>query len=273
MHNKSLTVDNQASIVGGRNIADEYFEAGENQSFADIDVLAVGDAVRAISTEFDLYWNSASAYPARLIVKREPALRRAELAQRAQAVRNSAEASGYRRRNHAHAPGAGTARRADEVRMDDRARRSRRPGQDAQPDRGERVAAAADAAHRLRLADEGVRPGIAVLRAGEAGTAALVALARSGVRVRILTNSLAGTDEVSVHAGYFKRRADLLRAGVELYEIKPPQRRSCSGAKRSASIRRRGCTPRPSRSTGARSSSARSTSIRARPSSTPRWAW
>ena len=46
MHNKSFTVDNQVAIVGGRNIADEYFEAGEGLSFADIDVLAVGEAVR-----------------------------------------------------------------------------------------------------------------------------------------------------------------------------------------------------------------------------------
>ena len=56
---------------------------------------------------------------------------------------------------------------------------------------------------------------------GEQGTAALAALARRGVRVRVLTNSLAATDEVSVHSGYERRRVALLRAGVELYEIKP----------------------------------------------------
>ena len=56
---------------------------------------------------------------------------------------------------------------------------------------------------------------------GENGTAALVALAGSGVRIRILTNSLAASDEKSVHAGYAKRREDLLRAGIRLYELKP----------------------------------------------------
>jgi putative cardiolipin synthase len=56
---------------------------------------------------------------------------------------------------------------------------------------------------------------------GEEGTAALVALARRGVKVRILTNSLASSDEGVVHAGYAKRRLDLLRAGVSLYELKP----------------------------------------------------
>ena len=56
---------------------------------------------------------------------------------------------------------------------------------------------------------------------GEQGTEAMAALARSGVRVRILTNSLAATDVGAVHAGYAKRRAALLAAGVKLYEIKP----------------------------------------------------
>jgi putative cardiolipin synthase len=53
------------------------------------------------------------------------------------------------------------------------------------------------------------------------GTAALVALARSGVKVRILTNSLAASDVAAVHAGYAKWRVELLRGGVQLYEFKP----------------------------------------------------
>jgi cardiolipin synthase C len=56
---------------------------------------------------------------------------------------------------------------------------------------------------------------------GTQGTAALVALARRGVEVRILTNSLAASDVAAVHAGYAKRREELLRAGVRLYEFKP----------------------------------------------------
>lgn len=64
MHNKSFTADNQATVVGGRNIADEYFGAGGGLTFADLDILAVGPAVFEVSKEFDVYWNSASAYPA-----------------------------------------------------------------------------------------------------------------------------------------------------------------------------------------------------------------
>jgi putative cardiolipin synthase len=56
---------------------------------------------------------------------------------------------------------------------------------------------------------------------GDGGTEAIAALARRGVRVRVLTNSLAATDVVAVHAGYAKRRRELLEAGVVLYELKP----------------------------------------------------
>jgi putative cardiolipin synthase len=56
---------------------------------------------------------------------------------------------------------------------------------------------------------------------GEVGTEALTELVRKGVRVRVVTNSLAATDEKSVHSGYVKRREALLRGGVQLLELKP----------------------------------------------------
>ncbi|HBC34768.1 MAG TPA: hypothetical protein DC045_10700, partial [Marinobacter adhaerens] len=63
MHNKSFTADNQASIIGGRNIADEYFGVGDGTLFADLDVLAIGPVVERVSRDFDRYWASQSAYP------------------------------------------------------------------------------------------------------------------------------------------------------------------------------------------------------------------
>lgn len=68
MHNKSLTADNQASITGGRNIGDAYFGLADHGNFADLDVLAVGPIVQAISDQFDTYWNSVYAYPAATII-------------------------------------------------------------------------------------------------------------------------------------------------------------------------------------------------------------
>jgi putative cardiolipin synthase len=64
MHNKSFTADGQVAIVGGRNVADPYFAAGSGIAFADLDVVAAGTAVTEVAREFDLYWNSPSAYPA-----------------------------------------------------------------------------------------------------------------------------------------------------------------------------------------------------------------
>lgn len=53
MHNKSFTADNQASVAGGRNIADAYFGAADELGFADLDVVAVGPVVAEVSREFD----------------------------------------------------------------------------------------------------------------------------------------------------------------------------------------------------------------------------
>ncbi|MFX8813305.1 phospholipase D family protein, partial [Acinetobacter baumannii] len=55
MHNKSVTADNQVTIIGGRNVGDEYFGAAGEISFADLDVIAAGPVVRAVSDDFDLY--------------------------------------------------------------------------------------------------------------------------------------------------------------------------------------------------------------------------
>lgn len=70
MHNQSLTADGHATIVGGRNIGDEYFGSAASIAFADLDVLVVGPAAREFSIDFDRYWNSESAYPAEKLLPR-----------------------------------------------------------------------------------------------------------------------------------------------------------------------------------------------------------
>ncbi len=63
MHNKSFTVDNQVTLIGGRNIAGEYFDARDDEKFLDIDVLAIGPVVPDVSEMFDTYWNFRAAVP------------------------------------------------------------------------------------------------------------------------------------------------------------------------------------------------------------------
>src|SRR5688572_2073293 len=63
MHNKSWIADNRIAVVGGRNVGDEYFGAGEEMNFLDLDFAMLGTAVRDVSASFDRYWNSSSAFP------------------------------------------------------------------------------------------------------------------------------------------------------------------------------------------------------------------
>src|SRR3546814_13973120 len=72
MHNKSFTADNQATIIGGRNIGDEYFGVRDEGLFLDLDVLALGPVVEDVSRAFDRYWASESAYPAARILPEVP---------------------------------------------------------------------------------------------------------------------------------------------------------------------------------------------------------
>ncbi len=68
MHSKTYTVDNQATVVGGRNIGSEYFDADPDLAFTDLDALAVGPVVPMVSSEYDEYWNSEHAYPVTTLV-------------------------------------------------------------------------------------------------------------------------------------------------------------------------------------------------------------
>ena len=73
MHNKAMIADNQAAIVGGRNIGDEYFGASSMVEFGDLDVVVHGPVVKNISTEFDTFWNSPYAYPISALVGHDAA--------------------------------------------------------------------------------------------------------------------------------------------------------------------------------------------------------
>jgi putative cardiolipin synthase len=221
MHNKSFTVDNQVSVVGGRNIGDEYFEAGHASSFADLDLLMVGRIVREVSTVFDLYWNSASAYPAGAIVPQASAtaLAAAEvlLAESAEAP----DAAHYRQALlSSQAVNRLLAGRIDwqwcpaSLVFDDPKKVLQPPGQRDLLLLPRLVHAMGRPMRQLDLVSPYFVP-------GAEGTEALVALARGGVTVRVLTNSLAATDVGAVHAGYVGRRKTLLQGGVQLFELRP----------------------------------------------------
>jgi len=219
MHNKSLTADNQATIIGGRNIGDEYFGAGDDVMFADLDVLAFGPVVQQVSKDFDLYWASQSSYPAsRMIdsVGREGLAAIEDGAARAMA---SPESLDYRQAledsnligvlrdgsldlEWANAmmvsddPAKGLGQASDEDLLTGRIRGLLGPPRES-----------------VLLVSPYFVP-------VEKGTRMFADLEARGVEVTILTNALEATDVAAVHAGYAKRRRDLLEAGVRLFELK-----------------------------------------------------
>ena len=220
MHNKSFTADNQATIVGGRNVGNEYYGAGEGVEFADLDVLAVGAVVRDVSAAFDLYWNSASAYPAARILA-PAADPRALLEQTFDALREDPDARDYVEalRESPDVQALLGARLRLEWTQATLVRDDPRKTLDTADDRSLLLLAALlPAIGEPQRSFDLVSP---YFVPGERGTEVLAGLARRGVRVRVLTNSLAATDVGPVHAGYAKRREALLRAGVELHEFKP----------------------------------------------------
>ncbi|MGZ8273932.1 MAG: phospholipase D-like domain-containing protein [Burkholderiaceae bacterium] len=218
MHNKSFTVDNQLTVVGGRNIGNEYFAAGSGMLFADLDVVAVGAVVPAVSKQFDHYWNSPSAYPARQFVGAGDA---EQLKGKLAGNRSRPDAVAYIE-----------AVRATPIVRDIFAGRLTFDWTTAQvvsddPAKTLDTTARTDILLFPALVKAIGRPGRTLdlitpyFVPGEGGTAALVDLAKSGVAVRILTNSLSASDVSAVHSGYAKRREALLRGGVKLYELKP----------------------------------------------------
>jgi len=221
MHNKSFTADNQMTIVGGRNVGDEYYGADLNVGFQDLDVLAAGPVVREASAEFDRYWNSEFAYPAASLLAPPPGDGATRLNDNWQKVKQDPKAQRYadalRQTPLVQQLAEGriamewtTARILSDD--PDKVRSS--------PERSDLQLSAqlskvfGNGQRELDLVSPYFVP-------GKGGAEALERIAGRGVKVRVLTNSLAATDVAPVHAGYAKYRKELLRSGVMLYELKP----------------------------------------------------
>ncbi|MEO5606022.1 MAG: phospholipase D family protein, partial [Polaromonas sp.] len=219
MHNKSFTADNQATIVGGRNVGDEYFGAGEGTLSADLDVLAIGTVVDAVSSDFDRYWASASSYPVSQLLAPVSNDQLQEVSQSAARAERDPAAQAYiealRQATFVRRMVEGTLAfewAPTQLVSDDPAKvLSKAKQKDLLLPRLKQVLKSP--AESMDLVSPYFVP-------TADGVKTLVALRQQGVRIRVLTNSLEATDVAAVHAGYAKRRKDLLEAGVTLYELK-----------------------------------------------------
>lgn len=222
MHNKSLTIDGQATVVGGRNIGDEYFGATQDVAFADLDVMAVGTVVDDVSYDFDHYWNSQSAYPVEQLVKApnprevqalEKEETRALTLPGAEAYIRAVKTSDFienllaQRLEFHWVP----------VRMvsDDPAKVLGK----AQPETM-LTARLAEILDRPTRSVDLVSPYFVPTKQG---VQAFGQLADQGVQIRILTNAMEATDVIAVHAGYMKYRIPLLDRGIALFEMRGNQ--------------------------------------------------
>lgn len=230
MHNKSFTVDNHVTIVGGRNIGDEYFGASPELSFADLDVLTIGPIVEQVSHDFDRYWQSKSAYPVSLIVPKVAPERLKELADRSAKVAFDPAARKYMHSLHNQGllqkltNGQLELLWADIKMVSDDPRK----GLDKAKKEGLLATQLQEIIGTPQTDVELISPYFVPTKAG---TDAFARIVQNGVEVRVLTNSLAATDVAAVHAGYAKRRKALIQSGVELYEMrrtheKPKRRKS-----------------------------------------------
>lgn len=227
MHNKLWIADNAVAVMGGRNLGDAYFNVGGANDFADLDVLAAGPVVAEVSRSFDEYWNSEWAVPIVAFLGEPPRTGQLDLV----LSRMTAGAERFRESEYARAL------RAMEVgRL---VRDGRFPLVPARasaiyepPARPGAVTAEGEAQIMsvLRKSVEAAQREVILISPwlipSERGVGVLCTLARRGVRVRVLTNSLASTDVPVVHAGYARYRPRLLACGVEMHERRPSATRS-----------------------------------------------
>ena len=240
MHSKSFTVDNQAAILGGRNIGDEYFGARKDGLFADLDVLCVGPIVPCVSQAFDAYWNAPQAYPASSILGPVSPLKRRRVSAKAHKLARSAPAAEYNEAIHALPV-------FDDI-TNGTVRMEWAPATLVNHDYTDDKRPGIDQLGLEEIMPKGLPEPVSELdiMSGyfvptRSGAQALAWLARRGVRVRVLTNCYAATDVGFVHAGYAPYREQLLAAGVELFEMPAPDDKPKSARKfvRTGSLRSR----------------------------------
>ncbi|WP_269508593.1 phospholipase D family protein [Burkholderia sp. IMCC1007] len=240
MHNKAMIADNQLAIVGGRNLGDEYFSASPTLQFRDLDVLAAGPVTNDISKSFDDYWASPSSYPLRVLNHQSFDAKDLD------AMRDELRDHWRKNADPYNAKPLNATPLAQQIARDelelvwaptefkvDAPSKVARPTETYVSPPMQRLAELTRSAQKEFLAFS------PYFVPHDAGVKILGDMTARGVRVAIVTNSLAATDAVAVQAGYAPYRVPLLQRGVELYEFKAqagPPRARLFGSRSRASL-------------------------------------
>lgn len=226
MHNKTFIVDNKVVITGGRNIADEYFDYDHDYNFRDRDVLMVGRAVRQVSYSFEQYWSSTLSVPVDSVVNSEdynlntdvkyeflrryacdslnfwPEVR-TKISQGQDIFRNLISSG-------------------EMVFIKNVSFVSDIPGKNEGNEGLGGSGATTDSLYKLvQKAKEEIIIQSPYLITTEKGQELFRSVVERGVKVKILTNSLASTDNLEAFSGYKRDRDKLLDAGVQIFEFRP----------------------------------------------------
>lgn len=213
MHNKSLTVDGLISIVGGRNIGDEYLLNSAAVTFGDLDLTAIGPVVQQISQQFDMYWNSPLSVNIAALASRharhtQTLLGWQDMLQQSLDQPDAPfEAEWGKLLQDTSAWHFGEA----ELFFD-------------QPGKINRDSPASQMLHQIGAVISKTRNSLLIVSPyfipSQGGTQALIKAAQQGIDITIVTNSLASTDVFAVHGWYAHYRKALLKAGVTLWETR-----------------------------------------------------
>jgi cardiolipin synthase C len=217
MHNKSFTVDNQITIVGGRNIADEYFQLKTDSEFVDFDMLAFGPVAAGVSASFDRYWNHPFSYPVSALVPGNDSYE--SFHEELLAALNTVGREIYLRSIDTPLVKDVLDRKAmfypadAEVITDDPDKLLNKISMDQKILVTRMAEVVANAESEVIVINPYFIP-------RDTGLDFWGSVVDKGVQVTVLTNSLASTNHVAVHSSYSGYRKRLLEAGVKLYEAR-----------------------------------------------------
>ena len=222
MHNKIMVMDNAVTIVGGRNIGNHYFSVATDANFRDLDIAAAGPVVREVSNVFDHFWNGEWAVPIAALVDRPYTM--ADLREARAFISDSLAQQNYPYPLDQDV----AALNAELTAIRDRFIWA--PGQIVWDDPaaieqgitdGAMIKALFKKVHSLQ-SELLIESAYFVTR--DKAVETVKQMRERGVRIRMLTNSLASNDVVAAHAGHAKRRKQLIEAGMDLYEYRPDSR-------------------------------------------------
>lgn len=219
MHSKSITGDNAYTIIGGRNIADEYFGLKAETEFLDYDVLALGPVATEVSEQFDDFWNSIKAVPMEALSKnvseQDLVIERAEIDEELATGHNSIYARAINSDYMLSLlDGTGTIYSAPVALLHDGAAKLENPVDISQ------MTLISDLENLINNSNSSVFVITPYFIPSPSGVDFWQRAIDRGLEVTVVTNSLASTNHVPVHSGYSRYRKEMLEMGANIYEVR-----------------------------------------------------